>query len=212
MYLSRLILNPRSRRVQYEIASPYELHRTLARACASAPDMASRLLFRLDRTPSGEGLTLLVQCGGMPDWSFLEAPDARGYLAATMQPNPWTKEYLPCFSVGQILAFRLRANPTLRRAGERLGILRDEDQRRWLARKGGQGGFRPLRVEARQEGLLRVGTICRQGQAHEVTMHSVRYDGILAVTDPSVLLRTVETGIGSGKGFGFGMLSLASAS
>ena len=31
MYLSRLILNPRSRRVQKEIEYAYELHRTLMR-------------------------------------------------------------------------------------------------------------------------------------------------------------------------------------
>ena len=32
MYLSRLILNPRSRRVQRELAEPYEMHRSLMKA------------------------------------------------------------------------------------------------------------------------------------------------------------------------------------
>ena len=32
MYLSRLILNPRHRRVQREVANPYEMHRSLMRA------------------------------------------------------------------------------------------------------------------------------------------------------------------------------------
>ena len=32
MYLSRLILNPRNRRVQREIAGPYQMHRSIMRA------------------------------------------------------------------------------------------------------------------------------------------------------------------------------------
>ena len=35
MYLSRLILNPRSRQVRNELADPYEMHRTV---CKAFPD------------------------------------------------------------------------------------------------------------------------------------------------------------------------------
>ena len=36
LYLSRLILNPRSRQVMSEMAHPYEMHRTLMRAFPEA--------------------------------------------------------------------------------------------------------------------------------------------------------------------------------
>jgi len=39
----------------------------------------------------------------------------------------------------------------------------------------------------------------------------VRYEGLLQVTDPHLLVEAVRAGIGSAKGFGFGLLSLAPA-
>jgi len=41
-------------------------------------------------------------------------------------------------------------------------------------------------------------------------LRSVRYDGILEVTDPDKFRNTLLRGIGPGKGFGFGLLSVAS--
>jgi CRISPR system Cascade subunit CasE len=38
---------------------------------------------------------------------------------------------------------------------------------------------------------------------------SARYDGILEVTDPAALLKTLAAGIGPAKAFGFGLLSIA---
>jgi CRISPR-associated protein Cas6/Cse3/CasE subtype I-E len=40
-------------------------------------------------------------------------------------------------------------------------------------------------------------------------LSSVRYDGILTVTDPEQFQAAVVQGIGSAKGFGFGLLSVA---
>ena len=40
MYLSRLILNPRNRRVQREIANPYQMHKTLMRCFPAKLDRA----------------------------------------------------------------------------------------------------------------------------------------------------------------------------
>ena len=52
MYLSRLILNPLSRRVQKEMANPYEMHRSIMRAFpARIGDDSERVLFRVDQQP-----------------------------------------------------------------------------------------------------------------------------------------------------------------
>lgn len=211
MYLSRLILNPRSRRVQKEIADPYQMHRSLMRAFPNAlQEGEERILFRVDVARNGD-LLLLVQSWNPPDWAWLDEPGAREYL---LRP-PETKEFDLHLVPGQTLAFRLRANPTVKRRFEsgdhkRVGLYREEEQLEWLKRKGEQGGFRILSVRIskgnRIESLIR-----RQGedQPNKLILLGVQFDGLLQVTDPVRLRETVRQGIGSAKGLGFGLLSLA---
>lgn len=209
MYLSRLILNPRSRRVQREASDPYQMHRTLMSAFPDRLGLGDeRVLFRLEHNPRRLALHLLVQSQSPPDWSWLTDPGARGYLLSTNDPNPWTKPFSPKFVAGQGLAFRLRANPTLKREGKRRGLCTPQSQLAWLDRKGEAGGFRMLRAEARQEGLVR-GIIRRPERSNRFELLSVRFDGLLRVMHPERLAATLEAGIGSGKGLGFGLLSLA---
>ena len=116
MYLSRLILNPRNRRVQKEVAQPYQMHRSLMKAF---PDNLKpgdeRVLFRLEAHPRTGALTLLVQSLTLPDWSWLAESNARGYLLPVNEPNPAVKSFDLNLAPGQVLAFRLRANPTVKR-------------------------------------------------------------------------------------------------
>lgn len=213
MYLSRLILNPRSRRVQRDIASPREMHRTVL---SGFPDElekdTARVLFRLEQSAQSGLLSLLVQSTLPPEWSRL--PDERYLLAdgdhpAAIQQNPAVKEVDYSLSCGQMLSFRLRANPTKRLSagkgnkGKRIGLYKLEDQQAWLARKAENSGFRiysalPIRqnfVEGRKQ--------------HDLKFFSVQFDGVLQVTDPATFLAAIENGIGSGKAFGFGLLSVA---
>ena len=57
MYLSRLILNPRSRQVQKELADPYQLHRTIMAAFPDVLPPDERVLFRVDLA---DGLPVLL--------------------------------------------------------------------------------------------------------------------------------------------------------
>ncbi|MEW5956216.1 MAG: type I-E CRISPR-associated protein Cas6/Cse3/CasE [Chloroflexota bacterium] len=218
MYLSQLILDPRARRVQSEIANPYELHRTLLKAF---PDQEQggpgRVLYRLEPPVRGRGpeLILLVQSDQEPDWSKLDQPP--GYRLPNGQGNP--KVFNPAFSPGQRLYFRLRANPTKRllhddperklKKGQRIGLLKEEDQLHWLQRKAQEGGFSVLGVtiaaEGKQQGKIRH----PDEQPHDLTYLAVRFEGLLQVTDPGRFLNTLRQGLGSGKGLGFGLLSLA---
>ena len=212
MYLSRLILNPRNRRVQREVAQPYQMHRSLMRAFPDdLKEGDERVLFRLEPGRNG-ALTLLVQSWTLPDWSWLAEPRARGYLLPVGEPNPAVKEFDLQLHKGQTLAFRLRANPTARRTFDdkkrRVGLYREEEQQAWLERKGEQGGFRL--VSARTSGQDDVGDRIKGNQGtHRLKLASVQFDGLLQVTDPDLLRQTVRQGIGSAKGFGFGLLSLA---
>jgi len=208
MYLSRLILNPANRRVQSEIARPYEMHRTIMRAFPDGlTGQTERVLFRLEPAGRDLGLQLLVQSWGQPDWSHLA--DAAGYLRSDVDHNPAIKPFEPQMRAGQRLAFRLRANPTVKtkRNGRpvRQGIFDEEKQIEWLTRKGQAGGFRLLAVRAGHESLIGSGSKS-QGSAR---FYAVQFDGVLEVANPAHCLEVLKKGIGSAKGFGFGLLSVA---
>jgi CRISPR system Cascade subunit CasE len=233
MFLSKLVLNSRDRQARRDLASPYELHRTLWRAFPE-PD-PGRVLFRVDAPQSGGAPVVLVQSDLRPQWDRLCQVVPRYLLAP-----PDFKEFEPSFTRGQRLRFRLRANPTkkvasLTRAerlagvrvrdensknGRRLALLREHDQVTWLLHKGEHAGFRipgewtastedrqvaNFRVEVISEGWVRLGKEGHTGGR----FYAVRFEGMLEVTDPERLRCAVGDGIGSAKGFGFGLLSLA---
>lgn len=160
IYLSRLLLNPRSRAVRLDLADCHNLHRTILRAFPQAPaqDTGARdhfdVLYRLDEDRLAHGgLTLLVQSGVVPGWSHL----ADDYLVSTSGDleNPACKSVDHVYdglAQGMTLAFRLRANPTKkidtrsgpdgqRRNGKRVELRDEAMQLDWLRRKGEQNGF-----------------------------------------------------------------------
>ena len=227
MYLSRLILNPRNRQVCAELERPYQLHRTLLRAFPhDLPAQAERVLFRLDEVAQRGELHLLVQSQQLPDWGYLGVPGAREYLAQVFaQENPAVKEVNYRLLAGQVLSFRLLANPTKRlsrsltrgmETSKRVGIYASKEQIEWLQRKGEQHGFRLLSAQTGQQARRKdqrppQAEDAEPQVAHDLQFLSVRFDGMLAVVDPARLQTALAQGIGSGKAFGFGLLSLAPA-
>lgn len=209
MYLSRLILNVRHRQVRTDLARPYELHRTLLRAFPDRmAEGAERLLYRVEQAPGRPEPFILVQSYLEPDWGALPL----GYLVESREmPNPAVKAIDFALRAGEMLNFRLLANPTKRLSrslaygrekSKRVGLYREEEQLAWLERKGQQHGFQVLyAVAARQERY--------EDHVHQLTIHTVQFDGYLSVTDPTLLHTAVINGIGSGKAFGCGLLSLA---
>ncbi len=245
LYLSRLILNLRSRQVMSELAHPYEMHRTILRAFPDVPSGAEAkarelfgVLFRVDVDDKHGTAGLYVQSRQEPDWSFLHSLDR--YLSPSAGPDGVScRDVLPAYSRlrdGQLLTFRLRANPTKRNAregdplkGKRVELQREDEQIAWLIRKGLErekgkpGGFELLmrrsedasgkevlipRVDVRPEGKRK--GLKRDGAAGHATTHmAVLFDGVLRITDRDAFLETVACGIGSGKAYGFGLLSVA---
>lgn len=208
MYLTRLILNPRSRRVQREIVEPYQLHRTILSAFPEDLPEDERVLFRLESDPRSETPTLLIQSQGMPDWDWITSAKGERYLMEGDDPNPWVKAYNPEFLKGQSLIFRLRANPTVKRAGKRRGLYKEEDQIRWLQRKAEASGFAIHSNQVKQEDWI-TGPLYREKEHHELRLLVVQFDGLLEVHEASGMLEAIRNGIGSGKGLGCGLLSVA---
>lgn len=163
LYLSRIFLNPRSRRPMNELLHPYEMHRTLMHAFPdgggkNAGDAREKfgVLFRTETsTKADEPIKILVQSLAEPDWTFLEGFD--GYLDGRAGDPYEYRDIMPAvikIKRGNRFAFRLRANPTRRignkedpMRGKRVELFREEEQIRWLLRKakerekGIPGGF-----------------------------------------------------------------------
>ncbi len=245
IFLSRLLLNPRSRQVMSEMAHPYEMHRTLMRAFPKATDGTESkardefgVLFRTDVSDRRGLVKVYVQSLIEPDWSFLDR--LNDYLCTdTERPGYEHKDIIPAYRSlhnGQILSFRLRANPTKRIAkhddamnGKRVEVRREDEQIDWLIRKGQgmekgvPGGFTLLMnkigdLKGEEQIVPRV-NVCSEGKqkgrkrdavcGHAITHLAVLFEGLLRITDTNAFLETIVRGIGSGKAFGFGLLSVA---
>ena len=204
MFLSKLTLN-RTRQAMGWLARPYRVHQRLCMAAGGDP----RLLYRIEAGGEGEhGPTaILAQTHQEPAWQTAFGDFL--VLAEMVQ----CKEVQLSLSQGQMLAFRLRANPTARRrlkngGKKRVGLTQEEEQRDWLRRKAEAGGFGVLHVWLRQEPSV-LARVEDEQTVHRAKLVAVQFEGILQVTDPERLETTVAQGIGSGKGLGFGLLSLA---
>jgi CRISPR system Cascade subunit CasE len=221
MFLHKIHLDPRCREARRDLADPYQLHSTLCRAFRE-PDQkcsAGEFLWRLEPETGTNGYPrVLVQSRSLPDWSRI---GVRGWLAEAdpaIDLNERLK--LDTLRMGQRFRFRLRANPTVNRDKKRLGLLRLEDQEKWIVRKGEQHGFSlpklapfdfskttPDRIDVKisHEQMLDG----KQHAGNGIRVFSVLYDGLIIVTKPDDLKQALQTGIGHGKVMGLGLLSVA---
>ncbi len=76
------MLDHRSRRVQRELAAPYEMHRSIMHAFADClREGEDRVLWRVDHHPE-TGPVLTVQSKSKPDWSWTSDNGNPQYLAS----------------------------------------------------------------------------------------------------------------------------------
>jgi CRISPR system Cascade subunit CasE len=225
MYLSRLILNPRNRLVQEDMADCAAMHTTVMKAFPRSAEIPARehwqVLYRADIHPRTGKVTLLVQSGIEPNWKDLPP----GYVLNTTGNHPvkCLDQAHGSLERGRLLVFRLRANPTKRlfspresqMHGKRVELRTEEEQIAWLERKADGGGFALVRIRTAPDianTRVEPGNKClgRRADAH-LTFGSVLFEGELEVTDAAVLRQTLRAGIGPGKAYGFGLLSVAPA-
>lgn len=236
MYLSRLMLNHRSRQVRRDLADCQQLHRTIMSAFPQAPEGESArarfgVLHRVEVARESGDVALLVQSRERPDWGRLPA----GYLLETAD-NPACKPLSQLYDrigPGASVVFRLRANPSRkidtktgpdgrRRNGKRVEYRREAEQLAWLRRRGElQDGFELLSVRLAPEvadvstapgkvlGGRRAGSEIASAQADRLTFGAVVFEGRLRVTDKDRFLAALTRGIGPGKAYGLGLLSVA---
>lgn len=222
-WLARLYVDAETARAE-GIFDSYAWHKKLWECFQYVPDAQRDFLTRIDPL---EGAFRLWVLSGMkpvcPRWC-----PADGFAL---------KQIAESFLSHRFYAFDLRANPVKalvqrdengqplwgengkRRRGKRVPLVKPDELRAWLVRKGevrcrdtetGQdvpGGFRivedrSLEISPMIESHFRKK---RQSGYHG----GVQFRGILEVTDRARFIETYQSGIGSAKGFGYGLLLLA---
>lgn len=223
-WLARLEVDAETARTE-GILDNYAWHKRLWEGCfPDKPDAGRDFLTRIDQLEGAFRIWILAK--RKPERPHWCSPD--GFAL---------NEIAASFLTHQYYAFDLRANPiktlvqrgpngkTLlrpngkRKHGKRIPLVKHDELRAWLIRKGKvrcrdkdtgldvPGGFRivedkPLEISPMIEHYFR-----KKGQSG---YHGgVQFRGILEVTEQEKFIETYQSGIGSAKSFGFGLLLLA---
>lgn len=200
MVLSRAVLNLEDPVARNDLSNPYEMHSTLMRLVDAG---SSRPLWRLEpsRGPATPPV-VLIQTERQPDGEALCGASATYLREFSSREN----RLLEHVKTGDILNFRLRANPTVTRERKRHGLERADDQLAWLERQVDRAGARLLGAQTSHVGKLQ---IARRGSERRIVLMGVTFDGQFEVTRPEALRTAVMSGIGPGKALGFGLMTLA---
>ncbi|SDH01939.1 CRISPR system Cascade subunit CasE [Sinosporangium album] len=227
MHLTRFRFNTARLGSRRLLSSPQMLHAAVLSSFADLPkqrDDGSRVLWRIDSTsraeihlyivsPDKPDLTHLVEQAGWPATGRWETQDYGPFLSRLASGDRWS--------------FRLTANPvhSVRCKDEQptkwtahIGHLH---QMRWLLQRQERSGFTVLEKTAEkrvtpdrdQHELIvhdqRTLAFRKSGNGKPVTLVTVTYDGLLEVTDPQALRRTLIQGLGRAKAYGCGLMTLA---
>lgn len=199
MYLTRLKLDSRGAAARRDLASAYDMHRTLSRAFVESDDaQPSRFLWRLESVDATQSLAiLLIQSEEEGRWDKL--PD--GYLLDIASK---ALDLQALLHDDRRYRFRLLANPTVTRNGKRYGLTDEEEQLAWLQRQLQKAG-------CMVQGVMRTRserwTVRKKG--HVITVQAVGFEGVLAVDKAVLLQASISQGMGHAKSLGLGMLSVA---
>lgn len=202
MYFSKLVLNRRHSKVQTDLSNAHKLHQRIMQGFPDEePDRPREnwhILFRQE--PDSD--VVLVQSEIEPDWSKLP----EGYLSDCAVKSV---EFSPAqLGSGQLLQFRLKANPSKRdqKTRKTIGLFRQADQLAWLERQASRCGFKLHGVNV----IPSPNVFGRKGKgAAPIKITTALYQGILEVTEPSQFQQMLQQGIGRGKSYGCGLLSIA---
>jgi CRISPR system Cascade subunit CasE len=190
------------------VRNPYDLHRQLWRLFpgearevrSNGEEERQGFLFRVEERQPGRPARMLVQSRRTPE-------------AASGLELIGTREFHPQPATGLRLSFLLTANPVktitdgqrdtkLGKRSEkcRVPLIREEDQRDWLARKlAGAAMIEAATVLSHPPLHFRKGN--RGGK-----LVSVTFEGVLRVEEPAMLTAMLENGVGHAKAFGCGLL------
>ncbi|MFC1596567.1 type I-E CRISPR-associated protein Cas6/Cse3/CasE [Planctomycetota bacterium] len=187
------------------VPDSYGWHQRLWSCFRGQPDRKRDFLTRIDTLEGAYRLWLLSPCRpACPEWCPPEC------FAA--------KEIAESFLSHRHYVFNLRANAVKclvqrneqgerKSRGKRVALVKPDELRAWIERKGELGGFRIVADRPLDIGPM---VKCHFRKKEQAACHGgVEFRGVLEVTDHEKFKGTYYNGIGRAKGFGFGLLLLA---
>lgn len=222
-WLARLDVEAETARTE-GICDSYVWHKKLWDCFPNVPDAQRDFLTRIDSLEGAFRLWVLSKSKPVcPQWCLTD-----GFAL---------KQIAESFLSHRFYSFDVRANPVKalvqrdesgqplmredgkRKRGKRVPLVKPDELRAWLVRKGevrcrgqetGQdvpGGFRVVEDRPLEISPMMGSHFHKKGQS---AYHGgVQFRGTLEVTDRERFIETYQSGIGSAKGFGFGLLLLA---
>lgn len=207
MYLSKLELNLKNRKVQQDLSNAHALHQRIMQGFPDEHRDRARadwhILFRHE--PDSEIVLVQSMVEIAPNWEQLPSEYLANYELKPIDA------LLDKLQVGNVLQFRLKANPSKRskETGKTLALTQKEERLLWLERQALRSGFEVLQVDT-----IPVPDIYgRKAKASApIKIISVLFQGVLRITDIALFRQTLQQGIGRGRAYGCGLLSVAKLS
>ncbi|GAD17061.1 hypothetical protein FD05_GL001854 [Lentilactobacillus otakiensis DSM 19908 = JCM 15040] len=218
MYLSRVEIDINNRQKTKELTHLGAYHNWVEQGFPNeiADHKRLRHLWRIDRLAGKTYLLVLSQ----------EAPNLDQLGAYGVEKTAMTKSYDPFLDQvkeGQIMQFRLTANPThaISQPGKNqpriVPHVTVNQQRQWLAERAAKLGFQVVKTAT--AGLMdseeienfdivsRDWPILKRGH-RTIRLSRVTYEGLLRVDDLDTFKQTLMNGIGREKAFGMGLMTV----
>ena len=214
MYLSRVEMNPYRRETIRAISSPQIIHAAVMNSFSpfdGADD--DRILWRVDRI--GPAVYILVQSHRRPDFHHMVEQFGRPESGTGWETLDYDS-FLSRISDGDVMGFRLRANPTHSvmsmgngNRGKVVAHVTAEQQMRWLMDKSSGLGFEVTD----ENGTPSFDIVSRDNlrfrrNDRSVTLNTTTFEGRLKVTDADRFRLTLANGIGRAKAYGCGLMTV----
>lgn len=199
MVLSKITLDLDDASARRDLADPYEMHATLMRLVDGG---VSRPLWRLEVPRGPLPPHILVQTDVPPDPTQLRNGGTPYYTSFESRPHRLADD----LRTGELLRFRLRANPTVTRDRKRHGLLREEEQLAWIDRVLAKCGACDVLATVTASGRE---VMRRRRGGAPIVIHAATFDGVMRVNDIDALRKALNQGIGHAKALGFGLITVA---
>lgn len=219
MYLSRVEIDVNNRAKTKDLTHLGAYHNWVEQSFPQeiAAGQRTRHLWRIDRLAGKKYLLVLSE----------SAPDLEQLVTYGVAGTAMTKSYdrlLDSIHEGQILQFRLTANPTysiikpVQKQGRVVPHITVAQQRGWLEKRAEKAGFQIVKQESvhsdDQESALAFDIVNREWPmlhrkaGHGVRLSRVTFEGLLRVADVDEFKQTLTKGLGREKAFGMGLMTV----
>lgn len=210
MYMTQFHLNARRAGARKLLGSPQVMHAALMSGFPPGVG-AGRVLWRIDHDADPLRPAVFVVSSEPIDVAHIE--EQGGWPSQPTTRQVGYDSFLRDLAVGQVWAFRLRANPTHRAnvLGKKrvLAHVTASQQLQWLLARAPEMGCEFGTAEAPTVAVTNREVVRFRRDGASVTLGVARFDGALTVTDPERLRVALTQGVGRAKAYGCGLLTLA---